>query len=138
MPIAASRPWFAGLVTCSAPAMAQRLGQGPELSVSLWRVAGALLLCALIALAAILAVRRRGGIVGRAALPSLFGLRAGRDRSRITVVESRRVSPHANVCLLRCDGREYLVLVSEHRFATLSERPCDEDGAAVQVDTTAG
>ncbi len=131
------RVWSAGLVACSAPAMAQRLGQGPDLSVSLWRVAGALLLCALVAVAAILAVRRRGGVIGPASLPALFGLRAGRLRNRIEVVESRRMSPHANVCLLRCDGREYLVLVSEHRFATLSERLCDADGADVRIGPTA-
>jgi hypothetical protein len=31
---------------------------------------------------------------------------------RIEVIESRRVSQHADLCLVRCDGEEYLILSS--------------------------
>ena len=57
---------------------------------------------------------KRGG--GRLVLPS-------RAERRIAVIESRRISPHADLCLLRCDGQEYVILSSATGQQVLREGP---------------
>ena len=102
--------WALFLLTgSSVPAHAQRLGGGgaaPDISVV--RIFAALLLCLAAAFAVALLIRSRKG-----ALPSLRmeWLRGGMASSRrIKIVETRRASAHADVCLVQCDGEEYLVL----------------------------
>ncbi len=101
---------MAGMILAAAPA---RLGGGAALDVSLTRIVMALLICLTLAgLAAVLV--KRGG--GRLTLPN-------RTERRIAVIESRRISPHADLCLLRCDGQEYVILSSATGQQVLREGP---------------
>jgi hypothetical protein len=99
-----------GLMLAAAPA---RLGGGAALDISLTRIVVALLVCLTLAALAALLLRRSGG---RIVLP----LRADR---RIAVIESRRISPHADLCLLRCDGHDYLILSSAAGQQVLRQGP---------------
>ncbi|WP_156347249.1 MULTISPECIES: hypothetical protein [unclassified Sphingomonas] len=101
---------MAGMILAAAPA---RLGGGAALDVSLTRIVVALLLCLTLAVLAVVLVRRGGG---RLTLP----IRAER---RIAVIESRRISPHADLCLLRCDGQEYVILSSAAGQQVLRQGP---------------
>ncbi|WP_420606056.1 hypothetical protein [Novosphingopyxis sp.] len=109
-------------------ALSQTLGQGEDIGVSVWRVLAALLLCLGIAVAVILALRKQGGRIDLKALAS--GLRSGGSirPSRIEIVESRRASSRAEVVLLRCDEREFLVMISDTSLVTLEERNVDRAG----------
>jgi hypothetical protein len=117
-------------------AEAQRLGGGggdPELSLA--RILAALAVCLATAVAAALLVRRRrpnGGLP----LPRPGWLsRAVAGARRIEVVETRRLSPFADVCLVRCDGAEYLLLCgpagqSVLRRPDAARSPPERDGDA--------
>jgi hypothetical protein len=107
------------LLLCAVPAAAQRLGGGAPLNISLIRVVMALLLCLMIAGAVVLLLKRNGGRIDTAALRRLL-VRLPAER-RIDIVETRRISQHGDVCLLRCDGREYLVLSAEGQMTVLRD-----------------
>lgn len=98
------------MILAAAPA---RLGGGAALDVSLTRIVVALLLCLTLAVLAVVLVKRGGG---RLTLPT-------RAERRIAVVESRRISPHADLCLLRCDGQEYVILSSATGQQVLRQGP---------------
>lgn len=93
----------------SVPAHAQRLGGGGSaLDISVVRILAALLLCLAAAFGLALVIRSR-----KSAKPALSmdWLRRGMATSRrIKVVETRRASPHADVCIVECDGEEYVLL----------------------------
>jgi hypothetical protein len=109
----------------AALAHAGRLGGGGSLNLSLTRIVMALILCLMIATLAAFALKRSGGRVDLARLRGLLAhLPAQR---RVEVVEARRVSQHADVCLLRCDGQEYLILCSAQQQTVLRERNCAAD-----------
>lgn len=115
------------LLTVAAPALAQpgRLGGGDALDVSLARIVAALVLCVMLAAVAALLLKRGGGRIDLSALRALAGPRAER---RIEVIETRRISPHADLCLLRCGGREFLILCSEAAQQVLRDSAAmDED-----------
>lgn len=97
---------------------AQRLGGAASADVSLVRVFLALLFCLILAILAVFIIRQRYG--GR--LPSFFG-RMASTNSRIRLVESRRIGPQADLCLVDCDGQEYLLLLSPGGPLLLKERP---------------
>lgn len=130
----AARLMLSGLGPVAAalanPATAEPLASGAAPAVSYWRVAAALLLCLLLALAAALALKARlsGSIVG----PSGLRLRAFRSPTRLignflkpplprrlAAMETIRISPHADVCLFRCDGKTYLVAATPHGVTVL-------------------
>lgn len=97
-------------------ALAQRVGQGAEDSVSIIRVIAALIICLAVAFLAILLVRaRRGG----QSLPRLFN-RLSASTSQIAILETRRISIHAEVCRLQYGGEEYLVLIGQSHSRVLS------------------
>lgn len=98
------------MILAAAPT---RLGGGAALDVSLTRIVVALLVCLALAVLAAVLVKRGGG---RLTLPN-------RAERRIAVIESRRISPHADLCLLRCDGREYMILSSATGQQVLREGP---------------
>ena len=97
-----------------------QLGGGRDLGVSLSRIVTALLICIMVALLAALLIRQRSG---KTDLHSLLGRLNLRPRA-IEVVETRRLSQHADICLIRHGGREYLLLLM-HGAARL----LNEDGA---------
>lgn len=117
---ACSAIWFAQLAT---PALASpgRLGGGGAVDVSLTRIVVALLLGTMLAVLAALAIKRGGGRFDMAVMRRLFAkLPVVR---RIEVIESRRVSQHADLCLVRCDGEEYLILSSAQQQQILRGGP---------------
>jgi flagellar biogenesis protein FliO len=96
----------ASLILAPAAA-AQRLGGGASDDVSAVRVFLALLVSLLLASFAILLLRQRLG--GR---PMRLIPRLPSAAQRIRLVESRRITPQAQVSLIDVDGAEYLLLVS--------------------------
>jgi uncharacterized membrane protein YraQ (UPF0718 family) len=110
----------------SVLATAPRLGGGEELGVSLGRIVAALLICIVIAVLAILLWRQRSGKMDLKALFARFELRP----RALDVVETRRLSPNADICLLRHDGREYLLLLmaGESRVLRETELPPEDSG----------
>lgn len=110
--LAASAIWF---LNSAAPALGSphRLGGGGGgggVEVSLTRIVIALVLGTMLAVLAALFIRRSGGRPDLKALRRVFtNLPSMR---RIQIIESRRVSQHADLCLVRCDGTEYLILTS--------------------------
>ena len=105
----------------AAPALAGggRLGGGQPLEVSLGRIVAALVICIIIAVLAALLIRQRAGKLD---LYALFGRLQSRPRS-IEVVETRRLSPNADICVVRHSGREYLLLLLAGDARILSEQP---------------
>ena len=95
------------LLGLAGPAAARGLGGGEALNVSLGRTVAALTICIVVAVFAVLLLRQRSG---RLDLRALFNRIELRQRA-VQVVETRRLSPHGDVCLLRHDGREYLVVL---------------------------
>lgn len=100
-----------------------RLGGGDAAGVSIIRVIGTLFLCLLLAGAMIFLLKRAQldtseGLIGR--LRQL--LPAALPPGRIAVIESRRISPHADLCLLRAGEREYAVIVASAYATILSEQ----------------
>ena len=91
-----------------AGANAQQLGGGGAPDISLVRVFLALLVCLIVAVLAVWLLRQR--IKGGGTLP-LF-TRFGTTNARIRLIETRRVAPQSDVCLVECDGQEYLLLLS--------------------------
>ena len=96
----------AALLLAAAPALAQRLGQGTGTEVPIWRVLGALFLCLALAVAAAFLLRRR---LAGGARPIAFG----RSR-RLQLVESLRLSHQVDLCVVSCDGGEFLIAASPH------------------------
>lgn len=104
-----------------SPALAASpgLGGGEPLSVSLGRIVAALVICIMVALLAALLIRQREGKIDLAALFARLELRPARA---IEVVETRRLSPHADICLIRHDGQEFLLLLLAGGAKILRER----------------
>jgi hypothetical protein len=112
----------------SAPALAGggRLGGGQPLEVSLGRIIAALVICIIVAVLAALLIRQRSGKLD---LYAFFGRLQTRPRA-IEVVETRRLSPHADLCVVRHSGREYLLLLLAGNARILSEGPVAEPAEA--------
>lgn len=90
------------------------------------RIVAALLLCLGLAVVVILLMRQRmaGGTVRLPGLMGAFGPQAGRrPGQRITVLETRRASPHADICLVAVDGREYLIATGPGGTRLLARLP---------------
>jgi len=105
------------LIACSASsaAQAQRLGGAAAPDLSLTRVFLSLFVCLVIAFLAILLLRKRYGLKGLN-----WSIRQ-RSQSRITVLETRRIGPQADVTLVRCDGEEFLLLLTPGGPAVLRQ-----------------
>ena len=113
----------------SAPALASgRLGGGEELGVSLGRIVGALLVCLLVAGLAVLVLRQRAG---KGDLHLFAAALKARPRA-LDVVETRRLSQHADICLIRHAGREYLLLLMAGSARILSDSSVSAGESAAQ------
>lgn len=108
----------------ASPALAGggRLGGGQPLEVSLGRIVSALVICIIIAVLAVLLIRQRGG---RIDLRVFLGRFQVRPRA-VEVVETRRLSQNADICLVRHGGREYLLLLLAGDARILSERAVED------------
>jgi hypothetical protein len=96
-----------------------RLGGGDESLISIGRVLAAFVICLLVALLAAFALRHR---VAAPRSHSFFKRMAVRH-SAIEVIEARRVSQYADVCLIRHDDRQYLLLLQTGASRILSAKP---------------
>ena len=67
-------------------------------------------------------LKRNGARVNAGALRGLLakGLPV---EPRVRVIESRRISVHADLCLVRCDDVEYVILCSAQQQQVLREQP---------------
>jgi flagellar biogenesis protein FliO len=99
------------------PALAQRLGQGADDGISMWRVVAVLILCLGLAVFAAYALRAR---MGGGGMPFLSGPRPGR---RMMLVETLRLSHQIDLCIVNCDGQQMLVAASAQGATLLKELP---------------
>lgn len=107
---------FASHALAQAPAR-RPLGGGGAVDVSIGRIIVSLVFCIIVATLAILLIRQRGGRMDLAGLFARFEPRA----RAIDVLETRRLSPHADICLIRHDAREYLVVLQQGSMQVLRE-----------------
>lgn len=107
-----------GMLATAARAAAPRLGGGGDVDVSLGRIVIAFVICIIVAVLAILLIRQRGGKVD---LARLFARLEPRARE-IEVIETRRLNPHSDICLVRHDDREYLLVLQQGATQILRER----------------
>lgn len=115
----------AGAAWWGSPAWsnAASLGSGEPLQVSLARIVAALVFSIIVAALAILMIRQRGG---KFDLAAWFGRLERRPRP-IRVVETRRLSQNADICVVRHGGREYLLLLMAGDARVLSEGEPEAD-----------
>lgn len=106
------------LLLSAAATATRHLGGASGTPVSFVRIASALIVCLIIAVLAALLVRQRSGALDLASALRRLAPRTG----RIEVIETRRLSPHADACLLRHDDREYLLLLQAGTVRVLLER----------------
>ncbi len=116
----------------ASPALAQHLGGGADVDVPWWRVAAVLVLCVLMAGAAIYAARfRLFRNAGTAAWPSSFfdavKLMAPAPR-RLKVIETVRLSHQVDICLVSCDDVEFIIAAGANG-ATVVAQPQGWPGA---------
>jgi hypothetical protein len=122
-----SRIWLrvgaAGLLLSPAALAAQlrptHLGGGGDLQISLVRIIVSFVICVIIAALAILMLRQRSGKIDLAALFARIEPRA----RQIKVIETRRLSPHADISLVHQGGREYLLVLQAGSVEVLRDEP---------------
>lgn len=105
-------------------AATHRLGSGDTMGISAIRVVGTLVFCLLLAAALILLLKRMqtgadDNLINRLRMFVPAKLPAG----RIAVLETRRISTHADLCLMRTTDREFAVIVSANYAQILSDNP---------------
>ena len=117
-----------GALIAPAPLAAQQLGGGGSPDVSIVRIVGALILCLVMALLAILYLKHRAG--GRT---PLFLRRLVHAEPLIDVCEVRRLTVQHSVSLIRFRGDEYLLLLTPGDGQVLSKEkvePHASEGAS--------
>lgn len=99
-------------------ALAQRLGGGSDPTPSFGRVLAALLASLIVAGVAILLIRKRQGR-GAPLLARWAGPRSTSQAKVLEVVETRRLSQHADICLVRFRGAETLLAISTNQLLVI-------------------
>ena len=108
-------PLAAGIMAFTqGAAVAQTLGQAPTTHLAWWRVAGSFGLCILLAVGGALALRARLGL-------PMKGL--GHPQRRLRLLETIRLSHQIDLCLVACDGREFMVAATPHGATLLGAAP---------------
>lgn len=115
-PVAAVAPVWA--VLAPGAAHAQQLGGGGSVEISGVRIVLALITC-LAVFGLVLVVLRRKSLPTGLAEKLRIGLGVN---GRIRTIESRRISPHADLCLVRCDDVEYLLVCTASGVELLERR----------------
>lgn len=132
---AATGPAAAALLAPAA--WSQQLGGGRAVDVPIVQILAGLLLCTLAAFGFALFLKRRSG-ANRPVFRNLLvraTSRGGRDT--ISVLESRRLSPHADACRFTSGDREYLVVVTASSCTVLSNEPISPAPDASVAETSA-
>jgi hypothetical protein len=105
-------------------AQAQQLGGGGAApGVSLVRIVAALAVCIAAAIGLALAIKGRKGELALR-WPGRLAHSFGGSR-RIAVIEARRVSAFADICLIRCDQIEYLLVCGPSGQSVLRQSEAD-------------
>lgn len=118
--------WGTSLLACLVPARAswaQTLGQGSDDGISLWRVLAALLLCLVLAVVGGFALKKR--LDGSTPTLATLFKRGPTTRRRLKLVESLRIGTQVELCIVTCDGREFLVATSTQGVQLLQRLPSD-------------
>lgn len=111
-------------------AFGQKLGGGGDIELPLGRLVIGLALCALVAFVAVLLLKR---YQANGRLPLSFAQRsagAGSPARRIRVLETHRLSQHADLCRFVSSDTEYLVIVSQGGALVLKETPAPSETRA--------
>lgn len=117
-------------VLAAGPAFAATLGTATAPGVPWLRIVFAFAFCIGVAFAAIWLLRAyREGRIAQAAA-GWFPKRGARAQRQIEVVETRRISAHADVCLLHWQGRSYLLLVGQSGVSLIDSDPRDRSEQA--------
>lgn len=103
-----------------ASALAQTLGRAETPAIPVAEVIGALILCLVLAVAAVILLKR---LKSGASFTSSIARDANRGRKRLGVLESRRLSVHADLCLIESDGEEFLLVVGASQSMVVRSRP---------------
>jgi hypothetical protein len=106
----------------SGGAFAQTLGGGSDIELPLGRLLIGLVLCALIAFLAVFLLKRYN-TSGRFLLSFGPNSATGNSTRRIRVLETHRLSQHADLCRFVSNETEYLVIVSQGGAVVLEETP---------------
>ena len=119
--------YLVGLVSSFAafaatPTQAQQLSGGGNVEISIIRILAALLICLAAAVALALAIRSRGGKapINWRRFSSLS------TSGRIRLIESQRLSLNAELCLVQCDGIEYLVISGPSGLHVINQQTLPE------------
>lgn len=116
----------------SSPALAGGLATGTSPPVPWLRIAFALLFCVALAATAILALRHyQGRVSGRFLPPRWPALKALNSvpHRAITVIETRRLGQHGDVCLLHCAGHAYLLAMGPAHMLLLDRQVLKPESA---------
>jgi hypothetical protein len=107
----------AGVAMPASPAAALSLGRAQALGLDGMRIGAALILCCLAAIAAAILMRRllRGGAFNG------LSFKFGASEPVIAILETHRLSTHGDLCRVRVEAREYVVIVSPGAATVLSE-----------------
>lgn len=125
----ASAACFLTVAAIAAPgADAQSLASGQSFEAPLLRLFAGFIVCSLVALVAALLLKRH--MSAGKGLPLLQSALGGGDGRRIAVLETRRLSAHADVCRFTSAGREYLVVVAAGAALVLRDSEIETPGQA--------
>ena len=113
------------LLCAAGAASAQRLGQGDD-GISPWRVVATLLLCLALAVAAAFALRYRIANRGIA----LFAPAA----RRLQLIETVRLGPQNNLCVVRYDARDYLIAAGPQGVTVIHSGPSPAPAPSAVAD----
>lgn len=110
--------WF----VAASPAGAQTLAGGASPDISFVRIAFALIICVVAAFFAIIWLHRHGATSPHADWLASFATSL-RKQPRIRVIETRKISSHADMCLAECDTTQYLLLCTAAGATVLATSP---------------
>jgi len=113
----------------ASPAWGQHLAGGASPDVSIIRVIMALVVSLIAGAGLVLMQRRYPMQKGPKQILAALAEGMARER-RIDVIEARRISAHADLCLVRCDADEYLILSGPAGSTVLRSGPVVEPAAA--------
>lgn len=95
------------------------------------RIFAAFLVCCLVALAVVLLLRARQGRPFKLSFEAMKSFRLS-GLQRVEVIESRRLSVHADVTLVRCDDQEFLIASGAGVIKLLHQAPAVEPDMSLE------
>ncbi len=116
------------LASMSSPAWAQGLASGAAPGIPWLRLFLSFAFCAALAFGGALLLRhyQRRGIANP--LKDLLARPGGAAGRRITIIETRRASVHADLCLVECDGETYFLALTPAGASVLDRNGPTEAG----------